>query len=39
MSDHIRNALKAYLKIRNAGEELTDAMAEVRACSGEDYCV
>jgi len=35
VSDHIRNALKAYLKIRNAGEELTDvAMAEVK-----DLCV
>ncbi len=30
VSDHIRNALKAYLKIRNAGEKLTDqAVAEV----------
>ena len=30
VSDHIRNALKAYLKIRNANETLTDlAIAEV----------
>ena len=30
VSDHIRNALKAYLKIRNAGEKLSEtAVAEV----------
>ncbi|MDD4060658.1 MAG: Na/Pi cotransporter family protein [Kiritimatiellae bacterium] len=35
VSDHVRNALKAYLKIRNAGEELTEvAMSEVK-----DLCV
>lgn len=42
VSDHIRNALKAYLKIRNAGEELTDvAMAEVKdlCVQVRDYCV
>ncbi|MGI5869474.1 MAG: Na/Pi cotransporter family protein [Kiritimatiellia bacterium] len=35
VSDHLRNALKAYLKIRNAGEELTEtALDEVK-----DLCV
>lgn len=42
VSDHIRNALKSYLKIRNAGEELTDvAMAEVKDLCTQvrAYCV
>ncbi len=42
VSDHIRNALKAYLKIRNAGEKLSDAaVAEVVDLCGQvqDYCL
>lgn len=42
VSDHIRNALKAYLKIRNAGETLTDAaVAEVLDLCEQDkkFCL
>jgi len=42
VSDHIRNALKAYLKIRNAGEKLSEiAVAEVIDLCEQvrEYCV
>lgn len=42
VSDHIRNALKAYLKIQNAGESLTEvALDEVKDLCTQvrQYCV
>lgn len=42
VSDHIRNGLKAYLKIRNAGEDLTDVATHevVDLCEQvRHYCV